>query len=509
MARAGVSEGMAPLKPTKILRAAALAVVSLVGSSLNGLAQPAQVNFSGGAGLVCPAANGRVTTWLGNWSGSSQTIQATFNAPTAIIFDFPAPVTNVEFRNFPPGLTHTRSGNRLTVILRQSVTFEQFSSPFIVDAYLDLRGTRDGTPITVTATTSPPNAVEFDGGVNTSVFSIADDEVCTPAPPSSFTLDDVLRSCPSAQDIAAFNAVLRLQFESDPSAGKLVCRAADGSADLTYLQERTYQALRVLQQMPFDAPLPWTAKPLFEWFTGAIRGIRFRANSGTFCCEPAGFINIETNNLALLRFANDPTLASVLPFVVVNLAGLFVHEARHNEAGAHTCGTNDRTLSEMGAWAVQIFFYEWVAFRTGSFVTPEAPNRQTTAVRGPAWDTASVMLRSGYCDCGLKVLSGWVTISPSELDFGTQPVFAPSAPRSVPITSTLGDPVTIREVAVSGPNAADFSVTNSCVDTYLPPSCPVVVRFTPSAAGPRVAQLTAVLSNGLRRTAELRGQGGR
>ncbi len=53
------------------------------------------------------------------------------------------------------------------------------------------------------------------------------------------TVDEVLAACPSAADIALVDADLDLQFEADPSAGALVCPAAAGSADLTFVQERT------------------------------------------------------------------------------------------------------------------------------------------------------------------------------------------------------------------------------------------------------------------------------
>ncbi len=48
----------------------------------------------------------------------------------------------------------------------------------------------------------------------------------------------------------------------------------------------------------------------------------------------------------------------------------FVHEARHNQDKLHDCPVvidgqtrifNDQTLSEMGAWAVQYYLYNWLA----------------------------------------------------------------------------------------------------------------------------------------------------
>lgn len=487
----------------EILRATALAVAGLLVAPQYALAQGAKLNFFGGPGIVCPVANALVTVYFFNRSGSSQTIEGTVNAPTVMDLDFPAPVTNALLSQ--PGVSFALAGKRVTVTFRQSVTVAHTSYPFLLIAYLDLRGVRSGTPIAVTVTTSPSTAVAFDRGVNTSVFTIADAEACQSPATSAFTIDDLTSTCPSAQEVAALDAVLKIRLESDPSAGYLVCRAAHGSADLTYLQERTYQTFRVMQFLPFDTPLPWTSKSLFDWFSGTIRGIRYRSDiSGSFCCEPEGFINVQTGNLEELDPWGPPFL--------MNLAGLFVHEARHNELGGHTCGSYDKTLSELGAWAVQYYFNEWAVFRAGSFLTQKTPTRVPSFYRQQAWLVASSLLNSGYCDCGPGgTLGGGVVASPSELDFGAQAVFAASVPRSVAITSsTIGEPVTIREISLSGANAADFTVTGtSCVGTTLPPSCPVVMRFTPSAAGPRTAQLTAVMSNGLRRIVELRGAGGR
>ncbi len=49
---------------------------------------------------------------------------------------------------------------------------------------------------------------------------------------------------------------------------------------------------------------------------------------------------------------------------------LYVHEARHNQGYGHTCGTNDRTLAEMGAWGVQYYLDAWLAdYSDSSFIS--------------------------------------------------------------------------------------------------------------------------------------------
>jgi hypothetical protein len=69
--------------------------------------------------------------------------------------------------------------------------------------------------------------------------------------------------------IREIDAQIALQFDVDPTPGTLVCHAVDGSADLTRLQERAYQALILIKHLEFDRPLPWTSKSLWEWFIGS------------------------------------------------------------------------------------------------------------------------------------------------------------------------------------------------------------------------------------------------
>lgn len=59
---------------------------------------------------------------------------------------------------------------------------------------------------------------------------------------SSSPVDDLIATCPSAADISAINGDLQLFFAGDTS-GASTC------SGLTRLQERAYQALRVLRSI--------------------------------------------------------------------------------------------------------------------------------------------------------------------------------------------------------------------------------------------------------------------
>jgi hypothetical protein len=132
-------------------------------------------------------------------------------------------------------------------------------------------------------------------------------------------------------------------------------------ADLTALQKRAYNAVRAMQLLPFDAALPWTELGLYEWFVGAVDGMRFRGDIElSFCCDPDGIINLVEGE------AGQETDLWVNPQNGVGLADLMllmVHEARHNEGIEHTCGnaTLDATIEEQGAWGVQYSLLVWMA----------------------------------------------------------------------------------------------------------------------------------------------------
>ena len=193
----------------------------------------------------------------------------------------------------------------------------------------------------------------------------------TAAPP---TIDEVLSLCPAAADIAAVDADLTLIFEADPTAGTLVCSSAEGSSDLTRLQERAYQAILMMKQFQFNQPLPWTGLPLYDWFVQAIDGIRFRSDIDlSFCCDPENYINIQTNNLAAL--STSYWIDSRSGAGLQGLTLLYVHEARHNEIGGHTCGNQDNTVNELGAWGVQVSLLDWMAAHSDpTFLTTSDPN---------------------------------------------------------------------------------------------------------------------------------------
>ncbi len=442
-----------------------------------------------GSKVVCPTASFvYFQVVFVNFSRSSQTIPA----GTQMDLAFSAPVTNVLDK--PSGTTSSFSGNTLTLYFSGDTTIAAGFSTW-VSVQLNLESLANLTPVYVTLTTNPAGGFHLSGGSGSStVLGLIDNQACQMPVPGTPTVDDLISTCPSAQEISDFNADLTITFDSDPTAGTLVCRAADGSADLTRLQERAYQALRLMRKIPFDTPLPWTSKSLYDWFVDAIQGIRFTNGSGSFCCNPQGVINIGTNNLAALQYSTSGWLASLMV--------LFVHEARHNEGLAHTCGSGDQTLAELGSWGVQYYLFEWMAFHTGQYMMFKNPDQQA-GPREWLWGGAQHEL-SRFCDLGIGVAA-----SPQNVNFGQQAINRESAAKVVAVTLTKGLPLSVGAVSLSGNNPSDFTIADDrCSGKILPPSCTVLVAFRPSTAGTRSALLHITESGGaILQSVRLEGQG--
>ena len=91
------------------------------------------------------------------------------------------------------------------------------------------------------------------------------------------------------------------------------------------------------------------------------------------------------------------------------------------------------------------------------------------------------------------------TLSATSLDFGTVGLLTTTM-RSFAITSNGPDPLSVRTITLSGANAIDFWLQNSCGDIAPNTSCTVTVAFSPRATGgtSRTATLTIQDSTGSR-----------
>lgn len=219
--------------------------------------------------------------------------------------------------------------------------------------------------------------------------------------PCGATVDECLSACPTAAEVAAVDARIDLVFEADPSAGEgLVCTAAEGSADLTKVQKKAYQALLMFDRLRFDAPLPFTQNTLDVWLyqeTG-VQGIRFRDDIAfSSCCDPPNYLNLivgPLNETFTERWINPQAGAGLKGTVL-----LVVHEARHNQGLPHTCGTNDNTLDELGSWSAQYHLGNWLAYHSDAcFFTPADPT-PTYYLQTAATDSWFI-LNTRFCEDG-------------------------------------------------------------------------------------------------------------
>lgn len=223
------------------------------------------------------------------------------------------------------------------------------------------------------------------------------DDVPAPEPAYIPPVDRFLATCPTAAQLSAIDRDLRVEFDVDPTAREpLACRSSEGSRNLSPAKRRVYNTLLLMQRIEFDRPLPWTTASLYQWLTSAIRGIRFRADiKNSFCCNPARVINLNIGPAVAGRVSTDRWVEPAQG-ADVGLNGLMLiiaHEARHTESGPHTCGTNDRTLEELGSWAVHYYLMRWLADHTDQAFFSSGPRNYNARLK----DRADTILKRQIC----------------------------------------------------------------------------------------------------------------
>jgi hypothetical protein len=83
-----------------------------------------------------------------------------------------------------------------------------------------------------------------------------------------------------------------------------------------------------------------------------------------------------------------------------------------------------------------------------------------------------------------------VNLAPTSLNFGKIPVGTTSAPMSVTLSNTGTGILLISNMALTGPNRADYAQTNNCGGSVAPgASCTITITLTPGATGNRNATL--------------------
>lgn|GEM_PF-4114223 len=118
-----------------------------------------------------------------------------------------------------------------------------------------------------------------------------------------------------------------------------------------------------------------------------------------------------------------------------------------------------------------------------------------TAIAGLITALYAAGVLKGFPPSGAEVpapTGAAVSLSPSSLDFGQQQVGTRSYPRTIIVTSTGTESLTVQNASVTGTDPQDFHITsNDCNGASLPHagSCTISVSFSPTSSGPRDATL--------------------
>ena len=121
----------------------------------------------------------------------------------------------------------------------------------------------------------------------------------------------------------------------------------------------------------------------------------------------------------------------------------------------------------------------------------------TYAVRNDAG--AITVTDSGPASPQSATLTGtgtFISLTPSALDFGNQPVGTTSNAQVVTVTNHGPASVTIASVSITGTGAVDFAETSTCRATLgAGSSCAISATFTPQAKG-KASGIISVSDNG-------------
>lgn len=184
----------------------------------------------------------------------------------------------------------------------------------------------------------------------------------TPSPISIPNIDILMQTCPTAEEINQFHRDFDLFFDPDLGVDEYRCEAEIDLQGPTNRRWALYQALRAIHVIRFEQPLPWTSLPLYDWLKGAIDGIALSDPECSYCCDGQQRIVLKADLLE-----HEDMKVWVNPqsgHGMIGLIGLIIHEARHAEVGGHTCGDDDATLAELGAWGTQYYLFLFLADHT-------------------------------------------------------------------------------------------------------------------------------------------------
>ncbi len=262
---------------------------------------------------------------------------------------------------------------------------------------------------------SPPAAAKMSSGKSTSWRKMplpprtptkASEPTGTPGPwgGSPTTVDELLRTCPTYDEMLQIRRDFNVTFAVDPrqtyTFPQWACTPGgdESSAELTL-----YNMFRAAKFLRFDAPIPVIgATNLYDYLQSLqLRTIWIIHNPGQGSFARDGEDrSVHLSDVALgspdKRFWVEPQSGAGLG----DALGLLLHESRHAVGYPHDCGVRlyggDSSLAYGGAWAVQYWYYRWLAEHTG--------DQLSTYEREMAAGAADSVRQVRFCDDGTAVL---------------------------------------------------------------------------------------------------------
>lgn len=213
------------------------------------------------------------------------------------------------------------------------------------------------------------------------------------APAAPALIDALLESCPTDAEVQSIHKDFKIVIDASVLPSMRAWSCTKGGRENSIMLS-LYNSFRVMKLLTFDAPMPLIgATNMYDWLRSL--GLTFHVITSA---AVGGYNNAEGRDVYLLAEGlggqdNRVWLNSSTQFGLMHFPALLLHEARHTVPGGgypHNCSSWDSSLSFGGAWALQYYYYLWLANHSGPYMTQMQ--------RIAAADTANWIRQTHFCD---------------------------------------------------------------------------------------------------------------
>jgi len=221
--------------------------------------------------------------------------------------------------------------------------------------------------------------------------------VVVPSGPRIMTVDELLRTCPTAGEIRRIRNDFNIIFDVDPPSWSCTYSGDESSEMLT-----VHNLFRLARLINFDRPMPLIgATNLYSWLRSLNLTYHFEHRERSSAGGYGMWIRSENLAQPWNRSWLDPRQG----IGISNFIALILHEARHTTPGGdkpHDCalrrdtpnadgtGPHDSTIRYGGAWALQYWYYVWLGRHSGPYLSYRQKHSATSYAH-------QIWLRS-FCD---------------------------------------------------------------------------------------------------------------